>query len=140
MRAIHLVAAGLVVGCVTGLAACSTEPSGVLLPPGSESLPLCEPGPLHVDDLATIGIPGCNLQGSALIFPDGSTVTIEEPGWSYAVEPHAERSDVVFTVVNWGVPGIGAAHINAGVIQRVWATSTDALTLQREALRQDGYR
>ena len=101
---------------------------------------MCEPEQLHVDALAAIGVPGCNLQGSTLTFPDGSAATIEEPGWSYAVEPDAERSDVVFTMVNWGVPGIGAAHINSGVIQDVWGTSPDALELQREALRLDGYR
>lgn len=112
--------------------------AGVMLPTGYENLPPCEVRQYVVERLPEVGEPGCNVEGSTLLFPDGTVIAIEEVGTSFVRQVEAPHGPE-FHILNWGVPGVGAAFIEDGTVQGVWATSAKALDLHRQQLRVDGY-
>lgn len=128
----------MLIGCGTTLllVACG-GPTGVSIPAGWEDLAQCEVQQLRVEQLAAAGEPGCDLEGSSLIFPDGTTLVIEPVGTNVGLQPDAARA-IEFHALNWGVPGVGAALVKDGTVAAVWASSAWALDLQHEQLRIEG--
>lgn len=126
------------IGCGTTLllVACGT-PTGVSIPAGGDDLAQCEVQQLRVEDLAATGEPGCNLEGSSLIFPDGTTLVIEPVGTNVGLQPDHTQA-IEFHALNWGVPGVGAALVKDGTVAAVWASSPRAMDLQYEQLRIEG--
>lgn len=130
---------GLVLCPLIAAAASRLQPTGVDVPLGFEALRPCPEQRLHVEELHRVGAPGCDLEGSSLIFPGGTAMTIAEVGGVLGEQPNATAENLEMMSVNWGVPGVGAALIRDGRAIKVWATSDEALKLQWEALRVDGF-
>jgi hypothetical protein len=72
-------------------------------------------------------------------FPDGPTFGIEPIGVVLGHQADAPGGRE-FQIVNWGVPGVGAALVEHGVVVGVWGSSAQAVDLQRQQLRLDGLR
>ena len=132
-------AALLVVGLLTGC-----QSTGVDVPHGWQKLELCTSArPVAVEDLRKMGAPGCNMAGTSVEFPDGSTQKVgsvgANKGWSYEASPGEATIPLHFTMVNWGVPGIAVAeHSREGGIHTIWANSTKASDLLFELLEASG--
>lgn len=120
----------LVVGC---------GGAGVLIPDGYDGLSQCEVRQYGVDELSALGEPHCDLEGSSVLFPDGTVAGIQEVG-AVVVESDDALHGTEYHSVNWGVPGSAVAMIEDGTVHGVWATSPEALDLHRQQLRIDGYR
>ncbi len=118
------------------LVACG-GPTGVSIPEGSEDLAPCELQQLRVEALAAVGEPGCDLEGSSLIFPDGTILAIESVGTNVSLQPDHTKA-MEFHALNWGVPGVAAALVKDGTVAAVWASSPRAMDLQHEQLRVEG--
>lgn len=127
----------LVLISMVAVSGCGSQATGVSIPLGSESLRACKVQRLHVEQLHTLGSPGCDLEGSSVIFPEGTALTIEAVGVNVGEQPDA-TADLELTMVNWGLPGVGAALVRNGRATDVWATSEEAMTLQRQQLHIDG--
>lgn len=113
--------------------------SGVSVPPGGDDLRRCTAENYRVEGLAAAGMPGCDLTGSSLTFPDGTTLRIEPIGVVFGHQADVPGG-LEFLIVNWGVPGVGAALVEGGVVVGVWGSSAEAVELQRQQLRLDGLR
>lgn len=120
----------LAVGCVG---------AGVLIPDGYQELSQCETRRHQAEELSELGKPQCDLEGSSVVFPDGSVVGIREVG-SVVVENFDAMQGTEYLSVNWGLPGAAVAMIQDGTVHGVWATSPEALELHGEQLRVEGYR
>ena len=107
------------------------------IPAGWEDLARCEVQQLRVEELAAAGEPGCDLEGSSLIFPDGTTLVSEPVGPNVGLQPDAAQA-IEFQALNWGVPGVGAALVKDGAVAAVWASNPRAMDLQQEQLRIEG--
>ena len=95
----------------------------------------CVVATIDVDDLASDGAPGCDLQGSSLRFSDGVDVGISDVGSVSSTTVGAPDEQTEYVMVNWGLPGVGAAMIDAdNRLVEVWASSPEALALQHEQL------
>lgn len=106
------------------------------IPLGYEDLAQCPPDLFEAEDLRDLGEPGCNMQGSSLVLPDGTTLGIGEVG---AVQGQQFMSGDGFQspeylVVNWGIPGVGVSKIMPEETVS-WATSNAARHLQEQQLR-----
>ncbi|WP_144019026.1 hypothetical protein [Demequina sp. NBRC 110056] len=117
---------------VLNLGACGSE--GVTVPPGADALDTCDSQRIEVVDLAGMGEPGCDLEGSSLVFPDGSTVEIEAVGNSSAFST-SSLEGVEFYYGNWGVPGVSASVVESGQLVDLWASTPEAYELELELLR-----
>ena len=121
---------------LASLLLCSCSPTGVSIPLGYEDLVQCPPDLIEAEGLRDLGEPGCNLQGSSLVLPDGTTLGIGEVG---AVQSQQFMSgegaqSPEYLVVNWGIPGVGVSKI-APEETVSWATSEVAQNLQEQQLR-----
>ncbi len=107
-------------------------PKGVMIPPGSDTLNPCPAREIRVEELESIGAPGCNLQGSTIVFPDGKLMPVVAVGevWSAGIYTENETSDDKYHVTNWGVPGIAASIREESGAYKTWATSDAARKLQ----------
>lgn len=124
-------------GAVSYLTSCSNGGNGVTIPPGYDQLDSCDAQVFDVDDLVSVGEPGCDVAGSSLRFADGTVRPIFAVG-SVSAYSHGIGSDEMeYLVVNWGVPGVGAAMVKNGVLRDVWANGAEAHRLQCEQLRLD---
>lgn len=127
MKGTSAAAAILIFGLL--LTACT---EGVYVPNGWEDLPPCPPQEIPAEDLAAIGSPGCNLEGSTVIFPDGTHQPIVEVG---AVSIHqfvpfeGDPGDE-YSVTNWGIPGVAATQTAQDGTRSMWATSEEARHLE----------
>lgn len=130
-----MVATGLLAGCAS---------TGVTVPPQDHGLELCKSAnPVVVEDLRTLGAPGCNMVGMTVEFPDGTTAKVGSVGasksWSYDSSPGDATIPTHFTMVNWGAPGVAVAeHSREGWIRTIWANSTKASDLLFELLEKSG--
>lgn len=129
-------ATAIVTLALAGLLLCSCSPGGVSIPLGYEDLAQCPPDLFEAEDLRDLGEPGCNMQGSSLVLPDGTTLGIGEVG---AVQGQQFMSGDGFQspeylVVNWGIPGVGVSKIMPEETVS-WATSNAARHLQEQQLR-----
>lgn len=121
--------AAIVLGHCFLLTACT---GGVYVPNGWEDLPSCPPQEIPAEELAAVGTPGCNLEGSTVIFPDGTSQPIVEVG---AVNLHqfvpseGDPGDE-YSVTNWGIPGVAATQTAQDGTRSVWATSEEARHLE----------
>lgn len=129
--------AGALLGCL-GLAACAAGGAGITVPPGHERLAPCGPRQISVDELRSIGAPGCDPQGWNLAFPDGMVIGVAAVGDVFTSSDPVRGHE--YSVVNWGLPGVGAATIRDGRIAETWSSSPDADDLQHRQLLLDGYR
>ncbi|WP_144276328.1 hypothetical protein [Demequina sp. NBRC 110053] len=120
---------------VLSLGACGSE--GVAVPPGSDALQSCDIQRIDVVDLAVMGKPGCDLEGSSLIFPDGSTVEIEAVGISSGFSTSSVEG-VEFYYGNWGLPGVSASVVENGRLVDLWASTAEAYELEQALLRLGG--
>lgn len=115
---------------------CSCSPGGVSIPLGHEDLPQCPPALIEANGLRDLGEPGCNLQGSSLVLPGGTTLEVGEVGavqsQQFISSEGSQNSE--YLVVNWGVPGVGVSKITSGETVS-WATSDAARYLQEQQLR-----
>lgn len=134
------VARALLVGVVLSVAAlhlgaCGSK--GVVVPPGSEALSDCDVQQIHVGELASGGEPGCDLEGSTLLFPDGTALEIAPVGVATGYQD-SRSEGAQLSIVNWGVPGVGASITEDGQLVEVWGSTSEALELQREQMRIGG--
>ncbi|MFC8597471.1 hypothetical protein [Isoptericola sp. NPDC057191] len=136
VKRVHGVAATTVL-CSVLVVATGCGPDGVAVPPGADRLSTCDAQVVEVVRLESAGEPGCNLVGSTLLFPDGVTFGVPPVG-NAAGQEDTRKPGVQRVVVNWGVPGVGAAIVRDGRLAEIWASSPDAKDLQLEALRADG--
>ena len=127
----------LVVGALPLVVGCSA--TGVLVPEGYEALNKCDVRQYGVAELPALGEPDCDLEGSTVLFPDGTLLKVQEVG-SVLVETPDVAQGIDYHSVNWGVPGIAVAIIQGGTVSGIWATSPGALDLHRQQLRIDGYQ
>ena len=129
------------------LAGC--RPTGVDIPPGSESLEPCPIRQIAVETLEELGAPGCDLAGSTLAFDDplalkimdGRTAEIGPVGnapryGGPATNPDNSPGDL--HVTNWGVPGVAVTVVAEKRIMSMWASTSEAEELERKSLRQAG--
>lgn len=107
------------------------------MPPGSDALSDCKVQQVRVVELAESGEPGCNLEGSSLLFPDGTTLEIAPVGNATGYED-SRSEGTEFRIVNWGIPGVGASVTKDGHLVDLWASTPEALELQREQMRIEG--
>lgn len=117
----------LLVGCAA---------QGVRVPPGYEDLMPCEVRNLELGELSQIGEPGCDLEGSTIVAPDGILLVIGHVGEtrsSQNILRDGSRSPE-YTVVNWGLSGVGVSVKRPGAPE-IWATSNTALDLQQQLAR-----
>lgn len=126
--------AAVATALLTGALASCGGGQGVTIPNGSEELTRCDPQSISLADLATQGEPGCDLEGSSVRAADGTILSIFEVGAvrTYQGDGHE------YTIVNWGVPGVGVSAVDDGTLVDVWASTDGAEALQREQLRLDG--
>lgn len=117
----------------------SCSPRGVLIPPGSEDLLPCPPRVIPVEELREIGEPGCDLAGSSLVFPDDFVWPISEIGSAASFERVAQEKvlGVKYSMTNWGVPGVGVTRTLSGQETEFWASTDEALDLQKKAQQLD---
>lgn len=122
-----------VIAVVLLCSGCSGGGVGVDVPAGSDDLEPCTVVTLVVDDLAADKAPGCNLEGSFLTFPGSVRLGIPAVG---DVVVHEGAGDVSYHLVNWGVPGVGAATVDADDhVVDLWGSTPEAVELQKEQLR-----
>lgn len=122
-----------VIAVVLLCSGCSGGGVGVDVPAGSDDLEPCKVVTLVVDDLAADAAPGCNLEGSFLTFPGPVRLGIPAVG---DVVVHEHTGDVSYHLVNWGVPGVGAATVDAdNRVIDLWGSTSEAVELQKEQLR-----
>lgn len=120
------------------LPGCAAGGRGVTVPPGWDELEECDVMSVAAEDLAREGAPACDLAGSSLSFPSGmGMVTIPEVGEVFSRQVSGEPQ---ILVVNWGVPGVGAASIDDGRVVDVWASTAEAEDLQRQQLSVEGVK
>lgn len=121
---------------IAALALVGCFPSGgVGVPPGYEDLEQCEQRALEVVTMSELGVPGCNLEGSQVTFPDGYMTMVSPVGSSSSGGIIGKDEH---KLMNWGIPGIGAAQYNANGLVGIWATSREAMELQLQQLRLQG--
>lgn len=120
--------------CVITLYSCRS--SGVKVPDGYYELPICERQTIRVEDLDTGIGEGCNLLGSAVVFPDGVTHGIVDYTPSLTIIPSNKEEAVVYSVHNWGVPGVSASMTRYGKPVQVWASTPEARELHRQAFNE----
>lgn len=115
---------------------CSCSAGGVSIPLGYEELSHCTPELFEAEVLQDLGEPGCNLQGSSIVLPDGTTLGISEVGTvqSQQFMSGDGSQSPEYLVVNWGIPGVGVSKIMAGETVS-WASSDAARNLQEQQLR-----
>jgi hypothetical protein len=118
------------------LAGCAGEPRGVDVPDGYEDLPACSGDSLTVEVLAARGEP-CNLEGSNLTLPNGRGAVIGEVGATRGI---GDKSDIEYTVINWGVPGVGVYEAEGAVLVQTWGSTDEAERLMLEAADTSGIR
>lgn len=114
------------------LGACTPYIHLTTIPEGYEDLERCEIRDVSVDQLASIGEPGCDLQGSTVVFPDGyrfSVGTVQEGAFLETRHDSDGKFQVGYSVTNHGIPGIGASHRLPGADTQYWATSDLSLEL-----------
>lgn len=120
------------------LSACVAADRGVTIPPGYDQLEQCVPTTIDAEELSSLGEPGCDLVGSAVLLPDGTSLDINEVGvvsaFGGASEPATEH-----ILVNWGIPGVAVSVIKAERLVDQWQTSPGAAELQRQQLLISGY-
>lgn len=75
------------------------------------------------------------MEGVVLVYPDGRELEVAPVG----VATGSSSIDSVGEIqsVNWGVPGVGAAHVQ-GDEAVVWGSTDEAVDLQRQQLALDG--
>lgn len=113
--------------CLTGCQA-----RGVLIPPGADELLPCKTAEIPIEDLDNIGVPGCDLVGSSLTFTDGpSAMMIPPVGATFS---QGDGSGREFRIVNWGVPGVGVAAVEADRLIDLWASGPEARNLALQQL------
>ena len=79
-----------------------------------------------------MGAPGCDLEGSKVAFPDGRSVIVSGIGHVHtqgSFGPSGQTSEV--HVVNWGTPGVGVTATLGDGKEEIWASTDEALQLQR---------
>ena len=132
MRASLLILAGLL--AIAPLSACA--PKGVSVPLGYDSLVQCEPRAIEAERMHEIGEPGCNLEGSSVIMPDGTQIRLGQVGGvgSQSWFGADGEGGTEYMSVNWGIPGAAVSQIGPTGAQS-WATSDEALDLQAQQLR-----
>lgn len=127
------------------LALSGCAPGGVTIPPGYEELPPCPERVIAATELRDLGEPACDLTGSRVSFPGGTVLTIDAVGTVLTHSASAEApqqaaqqdraaadpSEVTLTVVNWGIPGVGASLRVRDRVHEYWASSDTAAQLQR---------
>lgn len=118
------------------LAATACAPRGVTIPPGAEALEPCDrQGPVDVELLAADGAPGCDMEGTVLVYPDGRALEVGPVGVTSGSSDTRSAGEI--QLVNWGVPGVGAAYVHEGEAT-AWASTAEALDLQRQQLVVEG--
>ena len=132
MRASLLILAGLL--AILPLSACA--PRGVSVPLGYDSLVQCEPRDIEAERMPEIGEPGCNLEGSSVIMPDGTQIILGQVGGVGSQQWFGSdgTGGTEYMSVNWGIPGAAVSKIGPTGAQS-WATSDEALDLQAQQLR-----
>lgn len=120
----------LAVALCTGMTSCTS--GGVTIPAGYEALEPCEPRILSVEELSVMEEPGCDLEGSTVVSPDGIGHLIGPVG-NVGVNGFPMQ-DLEYELVNWGVPGVTITRTAKGEPRTTWASSAEALRLQRKAL------
>lgn len=133
MRA-KMLGVGIATAACLGVTACA--PGGVTIPPGFEELEPCPSQHYSVEELSRMENPGCDLAGSTIIAPDGSGHLIGDVGHVSVSSSYSAKLDQgpEYTVVNWGVPGATLTITEAGKPRTTWASSAEALKLQRKQL------
>lgn len=109
--------------------------AGVSIPPGADELEPCSFGPIKVDELPDIGVPGCDLVGASIVLPDATMLTVPAVGEVFAQQQGDDSLEC--HIVNWGVPGVGVTAVKDGELVALWASSDEAGRLQREQLKVD---
>ncbi len=119
-----------------GLAVSSCAPKGVTIPPGWEDLVQCDASVIEAQTMDRMGEPGCDLRGSTIVLPDATAITVGEVGSTSSQQAFGPGGEAgpEYTMVNWGVPGVGVSKKGAGRTVS-WATSDAALELQVRQLR-----
>lgn len=124
--ALALATSALAAGCSHG---------GVTVPDGAADLRPCPVRTIDVTALREMGEPGCNLEGSVLVFPNGREMTLGAPGWNGGATDSSSGEWV--RAAAWGVPGVGAAYITGRNVT-VWGSTPDAVDLQLQLLALEG--
>lgn len=102
------------------------------IPEGHESLEICPERDISVEELTSIGEPGCNLVGSTVVFPDGFTADVGAVGGITGTDAYHDgetNPPVNYRVANFGIPGIAVSVITYGENPEMWATSDEAMQL-----------
>lgn len=128
----------VLLGTVLAVSACAPA-RGVSIPPGAADLDRCLGRTILVDDLASVGEPGCDLAGSVVWTESGIRVVVQPVGITFS-SSLGSNPDFTLTVVNWGVPGVSATLSERGEVVQTWATSETAADLEAEQQRLDGLR
>lgn len=125
-----VVTALLACALCAGVTACAS--GGVTIPAGYEALEPCEPRILSVEELSVMEEPGCNLEGSTVMSPDGVGHLIGPVG--NAAVSGFPMQGIEYEVVNWGIPGVSITKTADGEPRTTWASTEAALKLQTKQL------
>lgn len=126
----------ILVGILAILPLSGCAPRGVSVPHGFDSLVQCEPRAIEAERMHEIGEPGCNLEGSSVIMPDGTQIRLGQVGGVGSQQWFGSdgTGGTEYMSVNWGIPGAAVSMIGPTGSQ-IWATSNEALDLQEQQLR-----
>jgi len=131
------------------LAGCQWEGHGVVVPPGFKDLPPCLVREIPIEELSTVGEPGCDLTGSRLLFSGETLEYAVGPPPSQGGPPTLEIRSVggafsqgdgrgrELLITNWGVPGVSVAAVEDGRLLKSWVSSDAARDLLRQSLEID---
>ncbi|MGW9113567.1 hypothetical protein [Microbacterium sp. NPDC055683] len=131
------VIAGSLIGLAVMLSACGGG-DGVEVPAGYEDLEQCSLRSISVDDMPAAGALGCDLVGSTIALPGGATRSVGGVGSVDSFSSSSTES-YTYTIVNWGIPGVGVYSADGDRLAGIWGTSDDAESLQRQQAEVDGF-
>ncbi|MBS3182381.1 hypothetical protein [Leucobacter manosquensis] len=109
-------------------------PKGVDVPERFQDLPRCSLVKIKIEDLAASGAPGCDLEGSEVIAPDGLVLGIGPVGdvTELSFSSSDNSAERTFMIVNWGVPGVAVSATHEE--SQIWASTPEAEKLQKRQL------
>lgn len=122
-----MVALLLVVGC--------SGERGVAVPPVPENFVSCEFRLIQAEELSGYGDPGCDLEGSSIVFSRGEYLEIGHIGSrGGTVLPSRQTREIRST--NWGTPGVGVTIVDRGSVE-IFGMTPQATALELMALAID---
>jgi len=131
----HVVHASVIAAATWLCTACTVGGVGVDVPAGADDLAPCAAATVAVDDLGTGPEPGCDLEGSSVRFSEAVVLSIPAVGVVEVHEGVDGSNGLSYYLVNWGVPGVGVATIDANDrAVGIWGSSAQAIELQRQQL------